>query len=687
MNGRRWLVGLLGGSTLAYYTHRYPWTNVPQAMFTMPEAAKVVHVLGVAGTLAVVDLAAVAAGRPLWALVRPSGRADDLALPARLGTGLLVLANAVLLLAAVHRLERPALLGLLVLPILAQAVPLAGDARRWLRRQRRRTWSGTAGAEVTVVAVLGIVPFLCAFVPYYGWDALTYHLAIPERYLFFNGIWTSPFSIFTAFPLTVEMLYALALGVSGPALAKLVAAQFGLALVWVGFRLARRTSARASLLVLLLFAGDALVQFELCIAYTDLATAFYAVLAIAALADLPETADAATAWRCALFAGACVAVKLPGATVPAVAVVLTAVAPGLPWPARVRGVAAIGLASAALLLPWIARNWVLTGDPVAPMAQSLFLPDRPYFDPVAVEQVVAFARAAGTGRTLTSLLALPWHLTMTSVPGVYVDSFGYQAGPLYFVGVLAALLATAARRDRLVATLLVAGALLTLGWFLGSQEARLLLPALVMFTVAGAIGFDRLVGDGHAWSRLLLLLPVAAAVYGSGRALANVSWYYAYALGSLDPVSYERRDPVAQAGALLAERMRPGERVLLVFEGRGWLVRGVDYVPSVPYQGSPALQLIHRAPDLHALRCRLAELGITYLLVDEPALARYPPMPVGDYDDRDLAADRARVTELLRTATRQIATFDGVQVARLEPDDGCGATERQAVSDGREPDR
>ena len=33
------------------------------------------------------------------------------------------------------------------------------------------------------LVLVGAGPLASAFVPFYGWDALTYHLAVPERYL------------------------------------------------------------------------------------------------------------------------------------------------------------------------------------------------------------------------------------------------------------------------------------------------------------------------------------------------------------------------------------------------------------------------------------------------------------------------------------------------------------------------
>jgi hypothetical protein len=313
----RWLVGLLGLATLAWYTTRYPPVAVALGVPAMPRGDKVLAALGSLAALLVVDLAALAAGSFVARPLSPKAGTDDLATPVELGLGLLVLAYAVLGLAALGRLARPTLLVLLAIPIIARLGALARAARSsWRPMVARSSWRGPMLAA-GLVAVAGSGPLVSAFVPFYGWDALTYHLAIPERYLFHRGIWVTPFSFFTASPQIGEMLYTLALGVDGPALAKLVNVQYAVLLVVTAYRLAARRSRRAGLVAVALVVGEPLLQWEATIAYTDVAVAFHALLAAAALADWEARGhESAFAWRAAVFAGACAAIKYTGAAVP-----------------------------------------------------------------------------------------------------------------------------------------------------------------------------------------------------------------------------------------------------------------------------------------------------------------------------------------------------------------------------------
>jgi hypothetical protein len=335
---------------------------------------------------------------------------------------------------------------------------------------------------------------------------------------------------------------------------------------------------------------------------------------------------------------------------------------------RLRAVGALMVATTAFLVPWAARNWAFTGNPLAPALQSVFSgPGREYFDPLALDQVQAFVRAIGMGRSLTALVTLPWNLTMNIVPGVYGNSYGYQIGPLYFVLALAVLLVTPARRDPLASLFLELSGLLVLLWFLTVQESRLLLSALSMLAVAGATAIDELVPRRPSAGSLLLVLPLYVAPYGAWWRFERFATHWAYAVGPLDAEEIAAREPAHVVGRWLATNLAPRDRVLLVFESRGYLFQGTDYIPAVINEGSAVLQLIHRAPDVRALRCQLESLGVTIAVVNENNLQRFPPAFVDAYHEEDLRRDVALIHELLETSTTTLLSRSGVRAARLRP--------------------
>jgi 4-amino-4-deoxy-L-arabinose transferase-like glycosyltransferase len=67
-----------------------------------------------------------------------------------------------------------------------------------------------------------ILTLLSALTPPFFYDALSYHLAVPERYLFNHGFCFLPLNDFSNFPANLGMLFILALSLSGGLLVNLV---------------------------------------------------------------------------------------------------------------------------------------------------------------------------------------------------------------------------------------------------------------------------------------------------------------------------------------------------------------------------------------------------------------------------------------------------------------------------------
>jgi hypothetical protein len=148
--------------------------------------------------------------------------------------------------------------------------------------------------------------------------------------------------------------------------------------------------------------------------------------------------------------------------------------------------------SGALLtiLPWILKNYLLTGNPVYPF----FLPGK-FWD---ADRAWWYSRG-GTGLPLERLLIAPWEMTVQGVEG----ASGYSAtlGPLWLVLLPALLIAPAARRplarQRLRLLLVITGVaytvwLVQVGWSGMLVQSRLLLAIFPILACLAAAAFDHL---------------------------------------------------------------------------------------------------------------------------------------------------------------------------------------------------
>ena len=662
---------VLGVALLGLHAARYP-PALPHHEIAVqvggPEAAKVLDMARTIGWLIVLNLAAWSLGGPCERALRPPAGRSGFTLLYRMGLGFAALSVIVLALAALHALDPRILYGSILISAVAAVVALV---REW--RRRPGGWPPRADAWLVLAAIpLCLNAFLGAFTPDPGWDALTYHLAIPERYLFANGIVVTPFSHLGAYPFLMEMLFVPALFLEGPSLATLLHFEFGILLLGAVHVAARRISRMAGILAPAILLADPLFYRELSWAYNDLTLAFYALLAVVALEEWAASSGPSLPLHAGAFAGICVLVKVQGTFVLAALLIVLWIFPGRR--AGTKLAASLILVAVTLLVcsPWLIRNLVFTGNPVAPLFQTVFQrAGAEFFDPIAIEQCTVFLSRIGMGRGLDAFLMLPWNLVMRTVPGMYSNSFGYQVTPLYVLCVLAALLHPEIRRQPLMRRLLVAGGVLTYFWFLSFQEARFLLPALSCFAVAGGCALAALTAGLPDWGRIIPALPVAGLIYCQALFLQELPARYGYALGGLSIEEFESRDPVEAAAHALRGVMGPRDRLLLFGESRAFFFRGLDYVPYHINEGSQVLQWTHRQSDLDALRCALLTQGVTHVLVNVEHLQMFPPVFLASYREEDFGRDLALVQEFMNTHMKPIFSEGGIWVGEVLDTPDC----------------
>jgi hypothetical protein len=666
---RPWLLLAFSTLVLGLYTARNPPPTpigIDWRLFGWPAAEKLLTALRAFGCWTAINVAAWGLAGPFRRLMEREGEDSLIRLVERLGLGLLVLSTLVLGLAALHLLHGGVLLGVLAVGVALWAI----QARRAASRLSWR-WPGRGSLVVAGFALLLLNPLLECFVPFHGWDALTYHLAVPERYLHANGIFLTPFSFYTALPLSTEMLYLLALGLDSETAARLMHFEFGALCLLTTYALGRRVSRRAALLAPLLLLADPLFSWELTVAYSDLTLAFYALLAVSCLDDWRSAHRSVSLVSCGVFAGAAMAARYQGGFVVAAAVLLALLAPG-PHRAieKVRGAVLIAATSLLVASPWLLRNLVLTGNPVAPMLQGVFYQSgHEYFDPVVIAQQVAYARLPGLGRGIVEFLSAPWNITLRNTANLYVGSFGFQIGPLYLIGLGACVVLGRKLVDPGARLALQAAFLLAAAWFWTGQEARFLLPALALVALAGAVAFDALLEVSRPLRTALLTAAVYALVLCQWPLWNVAPQRYAYALGGLSKESLEDRDPVSAVGRHLRRALGPNDRLLLWREPRGYYFRGLDYIPDHNNAGSPVIMLFHRAADPHSLHCSLAAMGVSHVLFNWNAA--HPPLFVEGYGPDDWSRDRQRVDAFVRDWTRPELEYGGLLIGRLRPAAGC----------------
>ena len=292
---------------------------------------------------------------------------------------------------------------------------------------------------------------VAALGPETEFDALNHHLGTVRLFLTAKRIGQTPSMAWAAHPLLVEMLYAFAWLVGDQLLAKLVHFGLGFLTAAACYLFCRHYLSRAAgWLSAAVFLGSPIVLYLMQAAYIDLGLAFFGFLSTWSFYNWLRSSHRGWLVLSALLGGLCLGTKYFGAVVP------LSLAGYLIWTFvrnRSRGVAQVSsegdkgdaarslpdVPSGALIhlvafvaitfllfSPWLVKNFLLFGNPVAP-----FLADRiptSFLTGEDYRQLSALTASwGGLQGGLLDYLRSPWLLTMK--PELFVGSIG----PLFLI--------------------------------------------------------------------------------------------------------------------------------------------------------------------------------------------------------------------------------------------------------------
>jgi len=545
------------------------------------------------------------------------GRAERIASATALGLGLL--AYCCLLLAFVGLYRPPLLIGAVLLSTLllrndlrhvADAFVRAG---RDVRAQTAVSGRGAIGLALLIALTL-FASALGALTPPHHFDALAYHLTAPARFLETGRLAPLPDVPYGNLPLTAELLYGVGLAFGSDAFAQLLHLAFGLLTALASWALARRSFDRATAwLAVALFLGTPLVTVWARVANIDLPLSCFLLLATLAVVRTGEvSAEGARRWAilAGVWGGLALGTKYQALfAVPILTLLLYVDA------ARARHgwrevLARLALFCGPVLLlaaPWYLKNWLLLANPLWPLFSG-----GQGFDRLAVDLTDYFARGMVISpRTALGYILLPLRVyTRGSIEAPLTI-----LSPLYLL--LPLLLLLPARRAIFYPLVMSAG--IAIGWALGFQELRYLLPICAPLSLATATvlraGLRRPVLRRAVMPALYL-----ATLLGMGTTLLHVGADRSLAViaGFESRDAYLRQNlatgPTYRATSFLGERLQPGDIVRFFDDAQ---VYYVPYRTETDHLDIALIRLMASSPSPGAALATLRTEGVTYLVVNE----------------------------------------------------------------------
>lgn len=471
----------------------------------------------------------------------------------------------------------PGILGAL---IVGWIVVAAGATLSTVRRTRSAASAFVEATEPWSLALLGLVAaFLViqAATPVTDWDSLMYHLEVPRRFLEEGRIHVPVDNLHVAFIGLPHMLYLPLLAFGSAAAIQFLNAGTAMLLGLVVLSLSRRLfgPGSGSIAAPLLFACT-MVPLVAITARVDVLLALFLLVGHASLIEFLARPRFRTAIVSGTVLGLAVGVKYTalayvGLLVPVAVVALWWGREGWSDRAVLRAAAGGAIAFLVAAAPWILKNGILLDAPLYPFLAEIRPPSwlaSLYAESGAELPGERIYQALGNVRApldLPSLFLAPGRLTVEG-EGSY-----YYLNPLFLLLPLALL---DPRRRRMAAIALPALLyVLFVALVRPTTNLRYLMPALAPLTIAVAAVI------GARTGRELAIVLTVLAMVPTG--IAAHRWMTArdalgHLIGSTSAEEYLRShpDPGVTTYVDLVDRMdeiaRPGERILLLFEARGF---------------------------------------------------------------------------------------------------------------------
>lgn len=483
------------------------------------------------------------------------------------------------------------------------------------------------------ILIILIAEAILGFMPPTSRDELTHHLAIPKLYAKAGRIIEVPMAPYAYYPMLVDMLFTPWVYWGYDFVPKWIHFLFsGLTALLLYAYLARRMNAVYGWLGAFFFLSMPVIFRLGHWGYNDLTLAFYTTAALLCLLRWREERRSSS-WLAlaALSLGFALATK-PNGLVAALLIVLLfglvlAKPPRRSFTAISREVFCFGALTLAPFLPWLAKNWWQTGNPLFPFFGSVFAarlasiqvgPDAASFAGVGIFD----KREHLYGENIWQIIALPLRVFFS----------GQDDNPQYFDGVLTPVLIIFlpwAFKGRWLEEkkFLVSFALLLLLYavFLVDLRIRYILAMVPLLVILFAYGvFNTYLSIKRPAILAIVLLSFAAwhGVYSVKYFRAAEPW--AYLVGAISRTEYLTRAlPEYSAFDYINRQTATDAKIYLLFVGRRAYYCERNYFHDGGDLPGFLLGAIRAANNAEQIERSLRQNQITHLMAREELLARF----------------------------------------------------------------
>ncbi len=419
----------------------------------------------------------------------------------------------------------------------------------WKRRAELRPasgwwWGKQPSLEDRILGIMGMFVIvgmcLAANAPELFFDALVYHLGVPEQWIVRGGIQPLPNVFFSNLVMSMEMLYTGALMLGDEKLCRLLNVSMAVMTSLTVFAIGRRWfDRRTGFWASGIFLTTPLIIFNASISGADIASGFYATVAVMVALNqtLTDEDQISSPWLVGILTGAALSCKYTSAFVLLPTWLIYFVAKRMQQsPIRNEIYTAIKMISGTMLVlaPWLIKNLIITGNPVYPFLYH-FLPTRA-LDIGKINELMAIGWKEFGLHSWIQIIRLPWDLTFyTPTMGTYIGTVLLFLLPGYlFLGIFIK------QRNIITKSLFIIVTLTLLLWVSQTRLVRFAISGIPLLVILGSVVLIK-----HEYSVIVNKTTARLCI------LILVGWGLLYSLG----YSYPLWDPMGASLGLQSREL------------------------------------------------------------------------------------------------------------------------------------
>lgn len=499
--------------------------------------------------------------------------------------------------------------------------------------------------SIFIISII-ITEIILSILPPTAVDALNHHLAIPKLWLRNGGFYEIKWAAFSYYPMNVDLLYLIPLYFHNDIIPNFIHLGFGLGTAYLIYcYLNSKLNRLAGLLGVLVFISTPIIMRMSTVAYVDLGLVFFTTASILAILHWRNGKYKENKW---LFISA-VAMGLALGTkynaliawfFISLAIVFLYSKDTEEQLLAIRYGAFFFLVSLLVFSPWLIKNYLLTGNPLFPLFNSIF-----NLDNNAITSANTYSIVSGdTNMGLFKMRAIMYEENFWETLLIPVRFFfqGQDYSDRYFDGVLNPILIIfipfafmkKSFYDHKLFFVLFSVFFILTAFFLDQLRIRYIIPAIPFLTILTVMGIINI----FTWSAekmgsfryasmcaiILLLLLLA------GKNIIYLNKYF----HSLQPINYvfyqETRDEYLkshigsyEALRFINEHTSPNAKIRLLFlAGRGYYLERT-YEEDVTFGMDILRNLAANTSEEKSFQKYIDSLGCTHLLVRKDMFIKF----------------------------------------------------------------